>query len=139
MRVMMLIIRCILVIIAVLAGSFICWEQFESQSSALAGAGAGLLAAILILLIEQRIKKLPLKAIVGGGVGLLIGLIIANLFSYVLLVYYEERSLSYLVSYLLFNCVAGFLGLGIGLRKGEEFTSAKTANLKGPSEKINFA
>ena len=52
---MMVIIRCILVIVAVLGGSLICWEQFETQSYALAGAGAGLLAAVLILLIEQRI------------------------------------------------------------------------------------
>ena len=131
---MMIIFRCLLIIISFLGGVFIFWEKFEgSLYFILAGGCMGCLMAILIILIEQGVKKVSLKTAVGGVVGLVTGLIIANLFSYPLLFYYPERSVVNHLVYLLINLLVGFLGLGIGIKKGEEFTLSKPGVLKGSS------
>ena len=74
---------------------------------------------------------------VGGILGLSAGLIIANLFSYALLFYYPEKSLSNLIIYLLINCLVGFLGLGIGAKKGEEFAPGKSGAVRSASGNDN--
>jgi uncharacterized protein YacL len=129
---MMIIFRCLLIIISFLVGVFISWEKFEgSPYFILAGGCMGCLMAVLIILIEQGVKKVSLKTAVGGVVGLVTGLIIANLFSYPLLFYYPERSVVNHLVYLLINLLVGFLGLGIGIKKGEEFSLSKPGVLKG--------
>jgi uncharacterized protein YacL len=92
----------------------------------------------LIILVEQRVKNIALKTVVGGVLGLIIGLIIANLFSGVLLFYYPEGSLANLIIYLLINLLVGFLGLGIGIKKGEEFILGKPGALKGAPANENY-
>jgi len=143
---MMVILRCLLVIIGSLGGAIIFWETFKSQDFALIaaqdfaliGGCIGFSIAILIILVEQRVKNISLKAVVGGVVGLIMGLIIANLFSYALLFYYPERSLANLLIYLLINCLVGFLGLSIGVKKGEEFIFGKPTALKSISANENY-
>jgi len=130
---MMIILRCLLVIIGSFGGAIIFWETFELQEFALIGGSIGFLMAILIILVEQRVKNISLKAVVGGVSGLIIGLIIANLFSYALLFYYPGGSLAILLIYLFINCLVGFLGLAIGVKKGEEFSFGKPGTLKGTS------
>lgn len=135
---MMIIIRCLLVIITTLVGAFIFWERFASHYFALIGGCMGFFTAILIVLIEQRVKDMTIKTVVGGVVGLIMGLIIANLFSYTLFFYYPERTLTNLLIYLLINCLVGFLGLGIGVKKGEEFILGKPGALKSSPADENY-
>jgi uncharacterized protein YacL len=135
---MMLILRCLLVIICSLGGAIIFREIPNLQDFALIGGFIGFFIAILIILVEQGVKNISLKAVVGGVLGLIFGLIIANLFSYTLLFYYPERSLASLLIYLLINCLVGFLGLGIGVKKGEEFNLGKPSTLKGVSADENY-
>lgn len=134
---MMMILRYLLVIISTLVGAIIFWERFASRDFALIGGCMGFFTAVLIIIVEQRVKDVTLKTVVGGILGLIIGLIIANLFSYTLLLYYPERSLTNLLIYLLINCLVGFLGLGIGVKKGEEFIHVKPGALKGVSAEEN--
>jgi len=135
---MMLILRCLLVIIGSLVGAIIFWEAFKSKDFSLIGGCIGLLIAILIILVEQKVKDISLKAIVGGVIGLIMGLIIANLFSFALLFYYPEKSLANLLIYLLINCLAGFLGLSIGVKKSEEFTFGRPTSLKSIPANENY-
>jgi len=130
---MMIILRCLLVIIGFLGGAIIFRETPKLQDFALIGGCMGSLTAILIILVEQRVKNVTLKTVVGGVLGLIIGLIVANLFSYTLLSYFPERPLANFLIYLLINCLVGFLGLGIGVKKGEEFILGKPVALKGTS------
>ena len=124
---MMIILRCLLVIVCSLGGAVI---FREIQEFALVGGCIGFIIAILILFVEQRVKNISLKAVVGGILGLSTGLIIANLLSYALLFYYPEKSLANLIIYLLINCLMGFLGLGIGAKKGEEFAPGKSGAVR---------
>jgi len=136
---MMIIIRCLLIIISFLGGVFVFGEIFNRELDlALIGGCIGCLSAVLIILVEQRVKNVSLKTVVGGVVGLIIGLIIANLFSYILLFYYPGRSLANLIIYLLINCLVGFLGLGIGVKKGEEFIPGKPGTLKESPTEENY-
>jgi len=136
---MMIIIRCLLIIISFLGGVFVFGEIFDRELDlALIGGCIGCLSAFLIILVEQRVKNVSLKTVVGGVIGLIIGLIIANLFSYTLLVYYPGRSLANLLIYFLINCLVGFLGLGIGVKKGEEFIPGKPGTLKESPTDENY-
>ena len=135
---MMIILRCLLVFVAALGGMIIFWETFDSYDFALIGGCIGCLIAILIILVEQRVKNISLKAVVGGVLGLIIGLIIANLFSCVLLFYYPEKSLTYLTVYLLINFLVGFLGLAIGVKKGEELILGESGGLKDTSAQESY-
>jgi len=128
---MMIILRCLLVVICFLGGAFVFWKTFEPEYFALIGGCIGFLVSILILIVEQRVKNTSFRVVVGGVLGLSIGLIIANLFSYALLWYYPEKSLANLIIYLLINCLVGFLGFGIGVKKGEEFVPGKPGARKG--------
>ncbi|MCK5254695.1 MAG: TRAM domain-containing protein [Deltaproteobacteria bacterium] len=134
---MMIILRCLLVIVCSLGGAVIFWEILKSREFALVGGCIGFIIAILILFVEQRVKNISLKAVVGGILGLSAGLIIANLFSYALLFYYPEKSLANLIIYLLINCLIGFLGLGIGAKKGEEFAPGKSGAVRSASGNEN--
>jgi uncharacterized protein YacL len=136
---MMIIVRCLLVIIGTLGGAVIFWEIFKSRDFALAGGCCGLLTSVLFILVEQRIKNISLKAVAGGALGLIIGLLIANLFSFTLFFYYPERSFANLFAYVLINCFVGFLGLGIGVKKGEDFIPGKPGAIKSaPLDDTNY-
>ncbi len=121
----MIAVRCILVIVGFLAGALILWQEFGSEKVALLGGFAGALLAAAVVLAERQISGASLKTIVGGIAGAVCGLVVTNLFMGVLLFYYPEESLSIVLIYLLLNCMAGFLGMAVGIRKGEELVLGK--------------
>jgi len=135
---MMLLLRCTLILIALVGGSFIFWESFEKPEYALLGGFLGILIALLIIFVEHKVKQSSLKAVIGGVLGLVTGLIIANLFAYALLFYFPERSLTSFTTYTLINCLFGFLGLGIGVTKGEEFLPGKPGGVKAKATNENY-
>jgi len=135
---MMLLFRCLLIFVALLGGGLIFWESFHEPVFALLGGSIGLVLAVSIIFIEHRVTKSSFKAVLGGVVGLIMGLISANLFSLGLLFYFPERSLAHFTSYLLINWLLGFLGLGIGARKGEEFVLAKPGASKAAATNENY-
>ncbi len=130
---MMLLLRLTLIVVALVGGGFIFWESFGKPEFALLGGFLGILIALLMIFVEHKIKQSSLKAVVGGVLGIVVGLIIANLFAYALLFYFPERSLASFTTYTLINCLFGFLGLGIGMTKGEEYLPGKPGAVKAQS------
>lgn len=120
--------RSLLVLFASASGYFITF-QIAGSKFAYIGFISGLLIAALALIFEERVKRAPLRIVAGGAVGLITGLIVANLLTYPLMINNDNRYLE-LSAYLLANCVIGYLGLSIGMKKGDEFDGDF---LKGPS------
>jgi uncharacterized protein YacL len=127
---MMKVIQFLLILSFTVGGYFIAFNLFkENYRLTFIGAALGLSLAILFILLEEQIKKFPLRIIIGGTLGSIIGLAIANLFSYAFLFKHPDKSAMDLSIYLLLNFALGYLGLGIGMQKGEEYLSGGTPQL----------
>lgn len=87
-----------------------------------AGAAAGLAVALLTLALEQLIKRIPLKTIVGSTLGLLIGLGIGKLASYPFDKYLELPNLQ-IPLYIFFSAIFGYIGLVLGGKKMSEVST----------------
>ncbi len=86
----------------------------------LLGLSGGLLLATLTLLVEKGLKKIPLKNLLGSFIGLILGIVVANLLSNVFFsgLYNHQQTVLPLLSALYGVC--GYIGLRIGFKKGEE-------------------
>ncbi|MGQ9776041.1 MAG: PIN/TRAM domain-containing protein [Thermodesulfobacteriota bacterium] len=104
------------------------WGGYElmkaiSSSSKIYSLGVigGFLLAGLIILLEERLKKIPLRSLLGSFIGLIIGVVITYLiFSILLSPFLGSSALLLPLSGLLYG-VLGYIGLRIGTKKGEEF------------------
>lgn len=123
---MFLLMRSLLVLFASISGYLIIY-QIVGNKLAYIGLVSGLLIAILALIFEDRVKRTPLRIVMGGAIGLIIGLIVANLLTYPLMLNNDNIYLE-LSAYLLANCVIGYLGLSIGMKKGDEFDGSAFIN-----------
>jgi uncharacterized protein YacL len=94
-----------------------------------AGGFVGLLGAVLTLQLEQIIKRVPLKTIIGGTLGLFTGLGIAKLASYPFDQFLELPNLQ-IPLYILFSAIFGYIGLMLGGKKMDEIASPHF--LEGP-------
>ena len=115
--------RALLVIFASASGYFIILPIIGSKLAYI-GLISGLLIAIAALIFEERVKKTPLRIVVGGAIGLITGLIAANLLAYPLALNLTNNRYLELGAYLFANCVVGYIGLSIGMKKGDEFDTA---------------
>jgi uncharacterized protein YacL len=84
-----------------------------------AGAAAGFAVAMLTLGLEQVIKRIPLKTIVGSTLGLFVGLGIGKLASYPFDKYLELPNLQ-IPLYIFFSAIFGYIGLVLGGKKVSE-------------------
>ncbi len=87
-----------------------------------AGAVVGLAVGILTLALEQAIKRIPLKTIIGSTMGLLIGLGIGKLASYPFDKYLEMPNLQ-IPLYIFFSAIFGYIGLVLGGKKVSEVST----------------
>lgn len=87
-----------------------------------AGAVGGLAVAFLTLGLEQVIKRIPLKTIVGSTLGLFIGLGIAKLASYPFDKFLELPNLQ-IPLYIFFSAIFGYIGLVLGGKKMSEVST----------------
>jgi uncharacterized protein YacL len=94
-----------------------------------AGGFVGLAGALLTLQLEQIIKRVPLKTIIGGTLGLFTGLGIAKLASYPFDQFLELPNLQ-IPLYILFSAIFGYIGLMLGGKKMDEIASPHF--LEGP-------
>ncbi len=93
-----------------------------SQSSGTAALGlfGGFLLSGLTLLAERRLKRLPFKDLTGSFVGLILGLLLANLISGIFSSFLVNHShLVFPLDGFLYS-LCGYLGLLIGYKKAEE-------------------
>jgi uncharacterized protein YacL len=109
-----------------------------SPGMGLWGFAGGLLLSALVLQMEDRLRNVPFKNLLGSFIGLILGVIFANLISNAFspfLLNEQETALPFLG--LLYG-VCGYTGLRIGLKKGEEFhlPGWKTASKDSPGNGI---
>jgi uncharacterized protein YacL len=88
-----------------------------------AGAVAGLAVAGLTLGLEQVIKRIPLKTIIGSTLGLFVGLGIGKLASYPFDKYMMELPQLQIPIYIIFSAIFGYIGLVLGGKKMSEVTT----------------
>ncbi len=86
------------------------------------GAAGGLVVAFLTLGLERVIKRIPLKTIFGGTLGLFIGLGMAKLASYPFDKFLELPNLQ-IPLYIFLSAIFGYIGLVLGGKKMSEVTT----------------
>ena len=87
-----------------------------------AGGAAGLAVAFITLALEQVIKRIPLKTILGSTLGLVVGLGIGKLASYPFDKYLELPNLQ-IPLYIFFSAIFGYIGLVLGGKKVSEVST----------------
>src|SRR3989337_2307626 len=128
--------RLLLVVFASLSGYIMLRQIVGDHEIALTGFISGMPIALAALKVEERVNKTPLKIVLGGGIGLITGLIVANLFTYPLVPHFFENAYLEVSAYIFTNSVLGYLGLSIGMKKGEElnFDFSELLKRKGSAE-----
>lgn len=118
----MLIFRAIFTIAAALLSFQIARAQFHRIDYAcVAFFIAGSLVAYLFYLVS-RLKKVPLRTLLGGFAGMIVGLFVANLLLRgALFVDLFENPRTNFSLYLLVYSLLAYLALEVGLKKGDEF------------------
>ncbi|OGQ60798.1 MAG: hypothetical protein A3J24_10365, partial [Deltaproteobacteria bacterium RIFCSPLOWO2_02_FULL_53_8] len=116
--------RSLLVVFAAASGYFIALPLIGSHLAYI-GLISGVLIAAAALIFEGRVKQTPLRIVAGGAIGLITGLIAANLLAYPLTLFFAKNSYLELAAYLLANSIIGYLGLTIGMKKGDEFDASR--------------
>ncbi len=121
MRWAWLTLKFLLFIICSVGGYFIA-VQMESLArfswAPWAGFLAGVFFAMLALSVERIIKHIPLKALIGGTLGLVVGLSIAKLIAYGFTGL--ENSAIRIAIYVVLSCIFGYIGMVLGSFKIEE-------------------
>jgi len=86
------------------------------------GGAAGVAVAFATLALEQAIKRIPLKTILGSTLGLFVGLGIGKLASYPFDKYLELPNLQ-IPLYIFFSAIFGYIGLVLGGKKMSEVST----------------
>jgi uncharacterized protein YacL len=87
------------------------------------GAAAGLALAFITLGLENIIKRIPLKTILGSTLGLFIGLGIAKLAAYPFAQFMAQPYVQ-IPLYVMFSAIFGYIGLVLGGRKVAEMQAS---------------
>lgn len=124
-----MIVRTILILACSISGFFIAYFTFPaSQFPSLewwarpAGLVLGLLIALFVIKLEQDIRKLTLRVILGGVGGMFLGLLIAFFLAYGLNFVSKIKENQEIVPwiYAILTGIMGYLGLVLGSKKVEE-------------------
>ncbi len=119
------IIRILLLAITGLSGYFLLHQTNPFPESELWGIGIGLVVGVLVIIFETKIRQVPLKVIIGGAIGLVIGLFLANLLVNSFITALFEGLGINLSAFVLINSALGYLGLILGMKKGKEFEPSR--------------
>jgi uncharacterized protein YacL len=118
-------VQIILVAVTTVTSYFILREIFSNGLMGWIGAICGLAFGYMILKVEEKLKDVPLKIIVGSLAGLLISLLVANLFVAKLLLTIMKDVPITLPIYILLYVVMGYLGFRIGEKKSQTIDLSK--------------
>ncbi|HEY3278023.1 MAG TPA: PIN domain-containing protein [Syntrophorhabdaceae bacterium] len=122
---MSILVQIILVAVTTVTGYFIFKEMFTTSLIGLIGAICGLAVGYVVLKLEEKLKDIPLKIIIGSLAGLTISLLVANLFvARLLLTIMKDVPIS-LPIYILLYVVMGYLGFRIGEKKSQTIDLSK--------------
>ncbi|MBI5599920.1 MAG: TRAM domain-containing protein [Deltaproteobacteria bacterium] len=109
----------LLLLFASVSGYLILRQIVGNEWIAYTGFISGVLIAVIALKFEERVNRTPLRIVLGGAFGLIIGLVVANLLTYPLISLTTNPYLEF-SAYIFTNCVIGYLGLSVGMKKGDE-------------------
>jgi len=115
----------VLIAVTAVTGYFIVDEMFGSALYGLVGSALGLVLGYLVIKVEEKLKEIPLKIIIGTLVGITVGLFIANLFISKLLLTQAKDVHITLPIYILLYFVMGYLGFRIGEKKSHTLDLSK--------------
>jgi uncharacterized protein YacL len=126
---MFMLMRLVLVVFAALSAYTIVFQIVQDVQMAYVGFISGLLIALFAIIFEERVKTTPFWIVIGGAIGLISGLVVANLIAYPTTKFIESTYISdpYArgVLYLFLNVLVGYFGLSIGMKKGDDFMEAR--------------
>ena len=128
------VLRFLLFLVFGISGYYLIKGIFPSPKAATLGLMSGFLLAGLTLLLERRLKKVPIKNLAGSFIGLILGLIVGHLISDIFssfLLNYPHLAFP-LYGFLYGLC--GYLGLLIGYKKAEE---VQLSGVKLSSQKVS--
>ncbi|HAR96903.1 MAG TPA: hypothetical protein DCR97_13235, partial [Deltaproteobacteria bacterium] len=114
---MNIVIQILLILATTITGYFIVREILVSTLYAWFGAVFGLGLGYLVLKLEQKLKDISLKTIIGTLLGVTVALFVTNLFISRLLLTHAKDIPITLPIYILLYVVMGYLGFRIGERK----------------------
>jgi uncharacterized protein YacL len=114
------ILRILLFAVCGIGGYYSAREIPLSPPMPLLGLISGLLLAVLTLLIEKGLKQIPLKNLLGSFIGLILGILAANLLSNVFFSNLHNHQQIVFPLFSVLYGVCGYIGLRIGFKKGEE-------------------
>lgn len=116
-----LVMKALLFVVCSVGGYFIAM-QMQSLSqfrwAPWAGSVVGIVFAALALAVEKVIRHMPLKALFGGTMGLVIGLSVARLLGYGFIGL--EDNIIRVTVYVVLSCILGYIGMVLGSIKIEE-------------------
>jgi uncharacterized protein YacL len=115
------ILRSLLLLICAVSGYFLAAAFSPSPLVGWWGILGGLLLAGLALLMEGRMKRVPLRNLVGSFIGLILSIMVANLISNALFPNLLNNQQMILPLYGLLYGICGYIGVRIGFKKGDEF------------------
>lgn len=117
-----MVLRAMFLVVGMVLGMSLGWSLSDGQTEILGmGAVIGAVVGVCILLVEQRLKSVPLPVALWGGVGLVLSLLIAGLIGLLTgLVGSSEHSVFSLLATLLIFLGVPYWGLSMGTRFGEE-------------------
>jgi len=114
------ILRLLLFLVCGISGYYFTTEISPSPQVGLWGFLGGLILALLTLFIERELRKIALRNLLGSFIGLIFGFIVANLISNVFFSNLFNHQQITLPLYGGLYGICGYIGLRIGLKKGEE-------------------
>lgn len=91
-----------------------------TRETAFFGLFVGLAVAMVTVCVERALKRIALKSLLGGCIGLLLGEMLANLISNIFLSTLSTYQQLALPLYGGLYAVCGYMGVRIGLKKGED-------------------
>lgn len=121
----MFILRILLLFATGSSGYFLGQEAWQLPESGLWGMGIGLFIGIIVILSGRTIKQMPLRVVVGGAIGLVLGLTLANFLISAFFTGLFERLEVNFSGYVLINSALGYLGFILGVKRGREFEPKK--------------
>jgi len=137
-----LIIRALLVLACSISGYFIVYYMAATSSyaylQAIIGFIIGLVVALLVIRVEQDIRKQSLRIIAGGVIGMVVGLLIALILGFGLNMVIKITQNQHVVPwiYLLLTGILGYLGLVLGSKKVEEFNFSVAENKNSIDQRL---
>ena len=114
------VLRLLLFLICGVSGYYLTAGISLPTQMGLWGFLGGLFLAALTLLMEKELRKIPLKNLLGSFIGLILGFMVANLISNVFISnLFNHQQITLPLHGGLYG-IFGYVGLRIGLKKGEE-------------------